>query len=160
MKKVLIVEDGDEVRELLQLVFRLSGYKKVCLAENGEKGIYIAKKIKPDLIVMDVKMPGKFDGIKATKVVKSDPRLRNCKIAMLSANCQTKDIERGFDAGADAYFFKPFSPVEFMKGIENLFKKREVRVTKAKRSPKGDTTVRYRRVGAGNNTLNSVSAVL
>lgn len=160
MKKVLIVEDGDEVRELLQLVFRLSGYKKIFSAENGEKGIDLAKKTKPDLIVMDVKMPGKYDGIKATKVVKSDPELQKCKIAMLSANCQRKDIEMGFNAGADAYFFKPFSPVEFMNGIENLLRKGKVRVKKVKGESKGNTTVRFRRFGTGNNSLNAASAAV
>jgi len=125
MKKVLIVEDVNDIRELLELVFKLSGYKKVYLAKDGESGIEIAKKTKPDLIVMDVKMPGKYDGIKALKIVKNEPELSKCKVAILSANCQKRDIERGFNAGADAYFFKPFSPVEFMSGVETLFKKRQ-----------------------------------
>ena len=125
MKKVLIVEDGSEIRELLELIFKLSGYKQIYIAEDGESGIKIARKIKPDLIIMDVKMPGKYDGIKALKIVKNDPELSNCKVAILSANCQKEDMKTGFNAGADAYFFKPFSPIEFMAAVETLFRNKE-----------------------------------
>jgi YesN/AraC family two-component response regulator len=66
MKKLLIVDDQQEIREMLELVFKFAGFRKFFTAENGEKAIDIAKKEKPDLILMDVKMPGKIDGMEAT----------------------------------------------------------------------------------------------
>lgn len=127
MKNILIVEDGKEIRELLLVVFKLSGFKNISFAETGDDGVKEAKKMKPDLVIMDMKMPGNIDGLEATRIIKNEPGLKKSKIVMLSANCQRTDVEAGFNAGADAYFFKPFSPVEFMNNIMNLLKESKLR---------------------------------
>ncbi len=127
MKNILIVEDGKEIRELLLLVFKLSGFKNISFAETGDEGVKEAKKMKPDLVIMDMKMPGNIDGLEATRIIKNEPGLKKSKIVMLSANCQRADVEAGFNAGVDAYFFKPFSPVEFMNNIMKLLNGSKIR---------------------------------
>jgi CheY-like chemotaxis protein len=117
MKKILIVDDQIEVRELVELTLRGEGYQTF-LAKSGEEAISIAKAEKPDLIVMDVMMPGEIDGLEAMRIIKNDQKLRNCKIIMLTAKGQTFDVEAGIKAGANSYFIKPFSPLELMKKIE------------------------------------------
>ena len=123
MKKILIVDDDKDIRKLLEIIFKLSGYKSVFEAVNGKEGIKKAKEVKPDLIVMDVKMPGEPDGIEAVKLLKSDPETKESAVLMLSANGQKNEIEAGYKAGADEYFLKPFSPLELIKKAEALMKK-------------------------------------
>ena len=74
----------------------------------------------PELIFMDIMMPGEFDGLEATKRIKSSPKTKDTKIVMLTAMGQQSDIDRGFEAGADDYFAKPFSPLELIKKIDEV----------------------------------------
>ena len=117
MKKIVIVDDQMEVRELVKVTLQSEDYE-IFQAESGEKGIEIARKEKPDLIIMDVMMPGGMDGIEATRILKNDPNTKEFKIIMLTAKSQEFDKEAGFKAGADDYFTKPFSPLELMKKVE------------------------------------------
>lgn len=133
MKKILIVDDDKDIRKLLEIIFKLSGYKSVFEAVNGKEGVEKAKKIKPDLIVMDVKMPGKLDGLEAVKLLKSDPETKESTVLMLSANGQTNEIEAGYKAGADDYSLKPFSPLELIKKAEVLMKKSTSRKNRRKK---------------------------
>ena len=119
MKKVLIVDDKEEVRELVEVTLRLENYK-ILMAENGEKAINITKDEKPDLIIMDILMPGEIDGLEVTRRIKCDPELKECKIIMLTAKGQKDDIEEGYEAGADIYLVKPFSPMELTKKVEEI----------------------------------------
>ena len=124
MKKILIVDDDKDIRKLIEISFRLSGYKSVFEAVNGREGYEKAKEVKPDLIVMDVKMPGELDGIAAVKLLRNDPEMKDSAVLMLSANGQKKEIEAGYKAGADQYFVKPFSPLELIKKAEAVMKKK------------------------------------
>jgi two-component system alkaline phosphatase synthesis response regulator PhoP len=72
------------------------------------------------MIIMDVMMPGKIDGIEATRILKNDPEAKACPIIILTVKSEKKDINRGFDAGADDYFTKPFSPLELIKKVEEI----------------------------------------
>jgi two-component system, OmpR family, phosphate regulon response regulator PhoB len=118
MRKILIVDDQAEVRELVEVTLEVEDYE-IFTAENGEKAIEIAKTEKPDLIIMDVMMPG-IDGLEATRRIKSDPELNNCKIIMLTAKGQKDDVEEGYKSGADEYFTKPFSPLELIRKVEEV----------------------------------------
>jgi len=120
MKKILIVDDQPEVRELVQITLLAEDYK-VIMADNGEKAIETAKSEKPHLIIMDVMMPGDIDGLEATRRIKSDPHTGKCKIIILSAKGQESDRKKGLDAGADDYLVKPFSPLELIKKVEKYF---------------------------------------
>ena len=117
MKKILIVDDQIEVRELVEVTMRVGDYQ-ILQAKSGEEAIEIVKSEKPDLIIMDVMMPGGMDGLEATRILKKAPETKNCKIIMLTAKGQQTDRERGMEAGADDFFTKPFSPLELIKKVE------------------------------------------
>ena len=119
MKKVLIVDDQLEVRELVEVTLR-SGNYQVFMVESGEKAIEIVRAEKPDLIIMDIMMPGGIDGLEATRVLKNDPETKDSTIIMLTAKGQEADREKGLEAGADDYFIKPFSPLELIKKVEEV----------------------------------------
>jgi len=80
----------------------------------------IAKAEKPDLIMMDIMMPGDIDGLEATRIIKSDPETKDCIVIILTAKGQETDKEAGFAAGADGYFIKPFSPLELMRKVDEV----------------------------------------
>jgi len=119
MPKILIVNDQEQVRELVEVTLQ-SGDYQILQASTGQQAVEVAKAEKPDLILMDVMMPGGMDGYAATRIIKSDPETRACTIVMLTAKGQQADREAGFEAGADDYFAKPFSPLELIKKVEQL----------------------------------------
>jgi len=119
MKKILIVDDEPGIRELVNSTLRLSGYQ-IFQAESGQKAIQIARAERPDLIIMDITMPGDIDGLEATHILKNDPETKGITIIILTARIQEADLEKGFAAGADDYFTKPFSPLELIKKMEEV----------------------------------------
>jgi two-component system phosphate regulon response regulator PhoB len=119
MKKILIVDDQMEVRELVDVTLRASDVT-ILKAGSGEEAVKISRKEKPDLIIMDIMMPGKIDGIEATRILKSDEATRGITILILTAKGQKNDKEKGFAVGADGYFIKPFSPLELIKKVEEV----------------------------------------
>lgn len=121
MKKILITEDKPEVRELVKVTLRVGDYE-IIEAENGKTAIELAKEHKPDLILMDVMMPGEIDGLEATRTIKSDPTTQQCRVIMLTAKGQQHDKDAGKEAGADGYFTKPFSPLELIQHVEAFLK--------------------------------------
>ena len=119
MKKILIVDDQVEVRELVEVTLRVGDYQ-VFQAQNGRSAVETAKLEKPDLIIMDIMMPGGMDGLAATREIKCDPDTKDCQVIILSAKGQQTDIEKGLEAGADGYFIKPFSPLELIRKVEEM----------------------------------------
>ena len=104
---VLVVEDEPDIRELIE--FNLMKYDyNVLLANNGEKGLKDASSYEPDLILLDLMLPG-IQGIDVCRVIKSDENIKNTPIIILSALGQEEDIVSGLEAGADDYVLKPFS---------------------------------------------------
>ena len=122
MKKILIVDDDAGIRELVDMTLRSDDYH-IFQAENGQQAIKIARAEKPDLIIMDVMMPGDIDGFEATRIIKSDPETKKCAIIILSGKGQDAEREKGFTAGADDYFTKPFSPLALIKKVEEVLDK-------------------------------------
>lgn len=119
MKKILIVDDRIEPRELVEVALR-SGRYQLLQAENGAKAIAIAREEKPDLIIMDVMMPGIINGLEATRALKNDPETNDITILMLTVKAQGEDRKKGLDAGAAGYLSKPFSPLELIKKVEEV----------------------------------------
>ena len=117
MKKILIVDDQVEVRELVEVTLRVEDYQ-IFQAKSGEEAIEIAKAEKPELIIMDIMMPGGMDGLEATRIIKNEPETKDCIIVMLTAKGQQADREVGLEAGASDYFAKPFSPLELIRKVE------------------------------------------
>jgi two-component system, OmpR family, phosphate regulon response regulator PhoB len=119
MKKILIVDDHEEIRKLVEITLRVEDYQ-ILQAKNGEEAIEIVKAETPDLIIMDVVMPGKIDGVEATRILKKDPETKACTILILTSKSDEEDIEKGMDAGANDYFTKPFSPLELIRKVEEV----------------------------------------
>ncbi|WP_028047570.1 response regulator transcription factor [Cellulomonas sp. URHE0023] len=122
-KQVILIADDDE--DILQLVaFRLerSGYT-VIKARDGEEAIEAARKQVPDLAVLDVRMP-KFDGFEVTRALRADEATKRVPVILLTAKVQDGDVQRGFDAGADDYVRKPFSPQELRSRVQAILGRR------------------------------------
>ena len=83
MKTILIVDDRAEVRQLLEITLSI-GNNRIIFAENGDMAIKMAKKDKPELIIMDIVMPGEIDGIEATRLIRNDPETSKCRILILT----------------------------------------------------------------------------
>ena len=120
MKKILIVDDQPEVRELVEVTLRIGGFK-ILQAANGPKALKIARAEKPELILLDVMMPeGGMDGFEVCEQLKKDPETVGITIIMLTARGQEVDKKRGNQVGADDYFTKPFSPLTLINKVEEV----------------------------------------
>ncbi len=119
MKTILIVDDQLEVRELIRVTLGQSEVE-IVEAQNGTQAVEMAAHHHPDLIIMDVMMPGGLDGLQATARIKADPLLQGCKIVLLTAKGQQTDRDAGYKAGADDYFIKPFSPLDLMQKVDEM----------------------------------------
>lgn len=119
MKKILIVDDQIEVRELVEVTLSMHGYH-ILHAEDGNTALKIVQAEKPDLTIMDIMMPNGLNGLEATRMIKNSEETKHCKVIMLTARGQEPDIEEGYAAGADDYFVKPFSPLQLIRKVEEF----------------------------------------
>ncbi|MFA5082008.1 MAG: response regulator [Hydrogenophilaceae bacterium] len=110
-KRILLVDDQEDIRLLLQLTLAPLGCD-LHTATNGNEAIQLARKLRPDVVVLDVMMPGGMDGYQVCKMLRSDPDTAHAYIILLSARGQQRDIDQGKQVGADYYMLKPFSPIE------------------------------------------------
>ena len=119
---VLVADDEEDILELI--VFRLehSGYT-VLQAHDGAEALELARSAQPDLAVLDVMMP-KMDGFELTRRLREDEATSRMPIILLTARTQEADIQRGFDAGADDYIRKPFSPQELRSRVQAILGRR------------------------------------
>ena len=118
MKTILVVDDQMEVRELVEVTL-LAGDYTVHQAQDGHEAIEKARTLQPDLMILDIMMPG-IDGYEVCKTLKQDADTQHIHILMLTARGQELDKQRGAAAGADGYFVKPFSPLELLAKIEEV----------------------------------------
>jgi len=123
MKKIIVIEDNQEVRENLAEILSLSGYEAF-EAENGKVGIKVINEIKPDLILCDVMMP-ELDGFGVLKVLNHNPDLMHIPFMFLTAKAEKTDFRKGMGLGADDYITKPYDDVELLEAIEMRLKKSE-----------------------------------
>ncbi len=124
MKTILVVDDLQEVRQLLTTTLTKAKYQ-ILTAGDGLLAVEMARKQQPDLIIMDVVMPGKIDGLEAARILKGDPQTRACPIIILTGKDLTEDFRTGLDPGADSYFAKPFSPLKLIQKVEELLDSRK-----------------------------------
>ncbi len=123
MKKILIVDDQLEVRELVQVTLEIGDYQ-ILAAENGQQALELAQNEHPDIVLLDIMMPGSnVDGLEVCRQLKNDPDTANITVVMLSAKGQESDIKAGREAGADDYFTKPFSPIALIEKVEEVMNK-------------------------------------
>lgn len=126
MIKILIIEDESDIRETLKDVLTIIGYD-VYEAENGQKGILIAKEIIPDLIICDIMMPI-IDGYGVLSTLRKNPLTFSIPFLFLTARSTTSDRRFGMELGADDYITKPFNGDEIIRAIETrLEKSREIK---------------------------------
>ena len=116
MKKILIVEDHVDIRRLIRMTLEFEDYD-IFEAVNGEQGICMAQAVQPDLVLLDVMMPGSYNGLEVCRILKDQPNPP--RILLLTARGRSEDVEAGLQAGSDAYLVKPFSPLQLMETIEH-----------------------------------------
>ena len=126
MKKILIVDDNADVRRLIRVA--LGKTFKIFEAEDGASALQIARDLYPDLIVLDIMMPGKMDGLQVLDAIRADPGLKVIRVVLVTAKGQASDAEIGMQRGADAYFVKPFSPLQLTAFIQETVDKGEMHV--------------------------------
>lgn len=123
MSKILIVEDDPDIRELLRFNLEKAGYT-LFLAEDGEKVLALARKHSPELILLDLMLPG-VDGLEVCRTLKKDPELQRIPIIMVTAKGEEMDRVVGLELGADDYVVKPFSLREVVLRIRKVLDRRE-----------------------------------
>ena len=123
MKKIVVIEDNQEVRENLAEILSLSGYE-AHEAENGKVGLNVVADVKPDLILCDVMMP-ELDGFGVLKILNRNPTLMHIPFMFLTAKAEKTDFRKGMGLGADDYITKPYDDVELLEAIEMRLKKSE-----------------------------------
>ncbi len=116
MKKILIVDDEQDIVESLKFVLESADYICYC-AYNGEDGLKLAKEIMPDLIILDVMMP-KINGYKISRLLKYDNKYKNIPIFMITARSQEGDKLIGEETGANEYITKPFDLSEVVEKVK------------------------------------------
>ena len=105
--KILVVEDDSTIRLVLGMALDGAGYKDVEMCGAGDEGLSAARRSKPDLVLLDVMLPG-LDGFNVARRIRETPELSATRILMITARTQADDIVRGLEAGADDYVTKPF----------------------------------------------------
>lgn len=119
--KILLVDDEPDILEIVSYTLKSDGYL-VFTAENGIKAIELAKKVKPQLIILDVMMP-EMDGIEACEIIRNDSDIGNSLIVFLSARGEDYSQIAGFNAGADDYITKPIKPKVLKSKIKSLLRR-------------------------------------
>jgi CRP/FNR family cyclic AMP-dependent transcriptional regulator len=121
MKKILLIEDNDDIRENTAEILELSNYK-VLMAENGKIGVQLALEHKPDLIICDIMMPV-LDGYGVLHAVHRNEEIKNTPFIFLTAKSERSDFRKGMELGADDYITKPFDGTELLNAVESRLKK-------------------------------------
>ena len=116
--RVLIVDDDPLIRDVVRAVLEDGSYE-LDEAADGEEALRVATSHPPDVVLLDVMMPG-IDGFEVAKRFKNDTTLKNAVVVMLTAKDAPEDRRRGMEAGADVYFTKPFSPLELLTTLAGV----------------------------------------
>ena len=119
MKRILIVDDQPENRELIRMTLEMGDFD-IHEEADGASGLRTALQLQPDLVLLDVMMPGALDGWAVCRQIRADARLKRTRVVMLTAKDQPADRQTGLQAGADDYLFKPFSPRQLLQVINKL----------------------------------------
>jgi CRP-like cAMP-binding protein len=121
MKKILLIEDNIDMRENIAEILELANFE-VLTAENGKKGVELAKKELPNLIICDIMMP-KLDGYGVIHILSRNPDTAGIPFIFLTAKSDKSDIRKGMNLGADDYLTKPFEEMELLDAIESRLKR-------------------------------------
>lgn len=119
---ILVIEDEEDIQELLRYNLQREGYR-VSLAASGERGYQLICSEKPDLVVLDLMLPG-MDGLEVCRRVKQDVAVRHIPLVMASAKGEESDVVVGLELGADDYLTKPFSPKVLVARIKTVLRRK------------------------------------
>ena len=118
MPRILVAEDEKDIRELIAFTLRFAGFD-VLLATNGAEAVEIAEAERPDLVILDVRMP-KMSGYEACRRLKENPQTASLPVVFLSAKGQDSEIQQGLESGAEEYILKPFAPDELIQQVRGI----------------------------------------
>ena len=124
MKTILLIEDDPDMRENTAEILELANYR-VLKAENGKRGVELARTMRPDLVLCDIMMP-ELDGYGVLHLLGRDPATAEVPFIFLSAKAERGDMRKGMDLGADDYLTKPFEESELLNAIEGRLKRSEL----------------------------------
>lgn len=128
--KALVIEDNENNRELISFILTYAGYS-VELAKNGYEGLAMAKKVLPDFIILDIQLPD-IDGFEVLQNLKSDKKLENIPVIIMSSYALDGDKKRISELGGNYYIEKPITPETVIIEIENVLKIARENVTQIK----------------------------
>lgn len=119
-KKILLIDDNQDIRDLMRMMLESADFQ-VFEGEDGARGLTKAREIKPDLILLDVMMPG-ISGYQVLEQIRQekDSHLRDVPVLMITAKSQSEDIDRALSLGATGYIVKPFRQVKFIEKVHAL----------------------------------------
>lgn len=132
---ILIVEDEKDIRELLRHNLEREQYR-VLVAESGEEGLKLARRDRPDLVLLDLMLPG-MDGLEVCRSLRADGQTRRIPIVMLTARSEDADVVAGLELGADDYVTKPFQPRVLLARLRSVLRRLD-----AEREEPGDRITR------------------
>ena len=153
MKKILLIEDNDDIRHNTAEILELSNYK-VIMAENGKIGVEKAMEQTPDLIICDIMMPV-LDGYGVLHAVHKNDAIKNTPFIFLTAKTERSDFRKGMELGADDYITKPFSATELLNAVDSRLKK--IDLLKQELSPGLKGLDFLMQASLGKNDLNSLT---
>jgi DNA-binding response OmpR family regulator len=116
---VLVADDEDDIRLLVTLAVRKAGCTVVAAVADGTQALAAARAETPDLLVLDVSMPG-ASGLEVCAALRTEPATAGCRVLLLSAGASADDVARGLSAGADAYLPKPFTVAGLVAQVREL----------------------------------------
>ncbi|HEV3475024.1 MAG TPA: response regulator [Actinomycetota bacterium] len=123
MKKLLIADDEEGVRTLVRMTLELDSFE-ILEATDGHRALELAREHQPDLIFLDVAMPG-LSGLDVCRALRKEDATARIPVVMLTARAQETDRIEGLEAGADHYFTKPFSPVALLSKVTEVLAERQ-----------------------------------
>ena len=121
-KQILVIEDEEDILALIHFNLIKAGFRVEC-ATSGEEGYRKARDLRPDLILLDLMLPG-MDGLDVCRQLHNAPDTKDCPIIMLTAKGEEHDIVKGLELGADDYITKPFSPQVLMARVQAVLRRR------------------------------------
>lgn len=148
MKKALIIEDSDDIREGTAEILSLAGYETYT-AKNGKIGVDLAIKHLPDIILCDIMMP-ELDGYGVLYLLQKNPQTAGIPFIFMTAKAERADLRKGMEMGADDYITKPFDDMELFNAIESRLKKKNLTV--GFKSVKGDRETLFKDLKAKGKT--------
>jgi two-component system, OmpR family, phosphate regulon response regulator PhoB len=117
-RTILLADDDDGLRRLVKATLGEEHFR-LLMAQDGEQTLEVARADPPELVLLDINMP-RMTGLEACRLLKADPRTAHAKVVMLTASGDEADRARAFEAGADDYFVKPFSPIALLDKVFSL----------------------------------------